>query len=348
MPALSNASLYRRLLAALPEGTEFHTPENAIHPAEFTVPGFGNVRAYLFTVTPDRSASGKRPADEFKIQLIIEGQVRPARGSLELKSAHTVLLGFSPDFGVFVGWEARLYSNFAYSANVQVREPLLIEARNNGWAVAAPRSLKSSTEVRSAFAAGNLLPYLRASREADRRELTGTWREAFMLSKAPHYDAKNLPSRVRDLDMYVQHERQRLNTTRLSRDSKFAPRVKKQFDYSCAVCAVQLEIVEAAHIIPVNDPRSSDEVWNGLSLCPSHHTLFDARRFVVDPDLEIAVDDDTVTFLHDSGRASGIELLTNFRGQKIRAPLFWQSSRELQGRMQEALAYNRKLTGIPE
>lgn len=346
MPALSNASLYRRIRAALPEATEFHTPENAIHPAEFTVPGFGTVRAYLFTVTPDRSVPGARPPGEFKMQLIVDGQARSARGSLELRDAYAVLLGFSPDFGVFVGWEARLYSSFAYSANVQVREPLLIEGRNNGWAVAYPRVLRKSTEVRVAFAAGNLLPYLRASRDADNRELTGDWREAFLLSRAPKFDAENFPSRTRDLEKYIERQRQRLITTRLSRDSKFAPRIKEQFDYSCAVCAIQLEIIEAAHIIPVNDVHSSDEVWNGLSLCPSHHALFDARRFIIEPNLKIAVDNETLAFLQESGRAFGIELLTSFRGQKIRTPQFWGQSPELQGRMREALIYNCSRTGI--
>jgi len=347
VPALSNASLYRRLRAALPENTEFHTPDNIIHPAEFTIPGFGKVRAYLFTVTRDRSTSGARPPDEFKIQLIIQDQDRGDRGSLEMRGAYTVLIGFSPDFGVFVGWEARLYSDFAYSANVQVREPLLVEARNNGWAVAPPRKLKSSSEVRVAFAAGNFLPYLRASREADKQNLLETWREAFMLARSPYYQAEHLPTRSRDIDTYVQRERQRLNSTRLSRDSKFAPRVKKEFDYSCAVCTVQLEIVEAAHIIPINHPQCRDDIWNGLSLCPNHHTLFDARRFVIAPTLEIIVDDDTIAFLQESGRSSGIELLTHFRGQRIRAPSFWESSLELQEQMQQALIYNQTRTGIP-
>lgn len=346
MPALSNASLFRRLRAALPEDTVFHTPENAIHPAEFTVPGFGTVRAYLFTVTPDRSAPGARPLGEFKIQLIVEGQARSERGSLAFRDAYVVLLGFSPDYGVFVGWEARLYSSFAYSANVQVREPLLVEARNSGWSVASPRALRNSTEVRVAFAAGNLLPYFRAGREADVRELTGEWREAYLLSRAPKFDAENLPSRTRDLERYIERQRQRSITTRLSRDAKFAPRVKEQFDYSCAVCAVQLEIIEAAHIIPVNDVHSSDDVWNGLSLCPSHHALFDARRFVIEPDLKIAVDHETVTFLQESSRAIGIELLTNFGGHKIRTPHFWQKSAELQARMRDALSYNCSRTGI--
>lgn len=346
MPALTNHSLFRRLRAALPDGTEFHTPVDTIHPAEFTVPGFGRVRAYLFTLTPDRSPTGVRPAGEFKLQLIIDGQVRGSRGSLNLDGAYTVLLGFSPDYGVFVGWEASLYVDFAYSANVQVREPILLEARDNGWAVAPPRAIKGSTEVRMAFSAGNLQAFLRANREADRRELKDLWREAFLLSKAPYYDAGTFPTRAPELEKYVERERQRLTTTRLSRDSKFAPRVKEQFGYSCAVCSVQLEIVEAAHIIPVNHQRSSDDVWNGLSLCPNHHTLFDARLFVVEPDLVVRIDDETVTFLEQSGRASGIELLTDFEGEKIRAPRFWRQSSETRDRMKGALAYNCALVGI--
>lgn len=345
MPALSNASLFKRLRSALPEDTVFHTPENVIHPAEFTVPGIGNVRAYLFTVTRDQSSQG-RPPGEFKIQLIIEGQARSARGSLALQDAYTILLGFSPDFGVFVGWEARLYVSFSYSANVQVREPLLAEARSNGWAVAAPRNLKASTEVRVAFSAGNLMPYLRASQAADRRDLLGAWREAFMLANAPNHHAGKLPPRARGLEKYVQQERQRLISTRLSRDARFAPRVKEQFDYACAVCSVQLEIVEAAHIVPVNDTHSSDEIWNGLSLCPNHHTLFDARRFVIAPSLEVVVDNDSITFLESAGRASGVELLTRYRGQRIRAPRFWQSSAELQERMRDALNYSCRVSGV--
>jgi putative restriction endonuclease len=345
LPALSNASLFRRLRAALPAGTAFQTAENATHPAEFSVPGFGNVRAYLFTVTRDRSTAG-RPPGEFKIQLIIEGQARGTRAGLDHADAYTVLLGFSPDFGVFVGWESRLYTRFAYSANVQVREPLLIEGRDTGWAVASPRALRQSEEVRVAFAPSNLTTFLRASREADRQDLIGIAREAFLLSRAPNYQARQIPNQTRDLERYVQRERQRLNSSRLSRDSKFAPRVKEQFGYACCVCGIQLEIVEAAHIIPVNDARSSDDIWNGLSLCPNHHTLFDAHRFIVLPTLRIAVDNEAIAFLRESGRASGIEILSDFEGEAIRRPQAWLSSEDLRERMRDALGYIRDLTGF--
>src|SRR6266508_684496 len=182
MPALSNETLFAKLRAALPAGSRFETPAGTIHPAVALVPGFGRTRFYLWTVTPDRSTPGARPPGEFKIQLIIDGQERGARANLNTDGAYAVLLGYSPDYGVFVGWEARHYQNFAYSANVQVREDLLAEGRASGWAVAPPRRSQNELEVRVAFTPGNLPHFLRSSRQADAEEQQGEWREAFLLA----------------------------------------------------------------------------------------------------------------------------------------------------------------------
>ena len=75
------------------------------------------------------------------------------------------------------------------------------------------------------------------------------------------------------------------------------------FDYTCGVCDAQLDIIEAAHIIPVSEEGSVDEVWNGISLCPNHHTLFDSRLLLINADLEISSDDAVIQFLINEGRA---------------------------------------------
>jgi putative restriction endonuclease len=337
MPALSNSALFAKLRAALPPTTRFETPAEVIHPAIAVIPGFGRGRFYLWTVTPDRSTPGARPRGEFKIQLIVEGQPRRTRGRLELEEAYTVLLGYSPDFGVFVGWEARIYTEFAYSANVQVRDGLLTEGRDTGWAIGEPRSLRGTQEVRVSFSPGNLMHFLRVSREADNQELRGPWREAFFLSRVPNFSAETFRGRSAQLQGFIAQERQRLATTRLTRDARFAPLVKEQFEYACALCSIQLEIVEAAHIIPARELDGKDEVWNGLALCPNHHELFDARRFVVSPDLRVRIDRDVLTFLRDSDRSRGEELLTDFEGEMIRAPLFWDQTAQHRDRMRAAL-----------
>jgi putative restriction endonuclease len=241
---------------------------------------------------------------------------------------------------VFVGWEARIYGDFAYGANVQVRDTLLIEARNTGWAVGQFRKLRDTTEVRVAFSPGNLPDFLQLSRQADEDGLFGAWRVAFFLSRVPNHPTARLPARSSQLHTFIDRERTRLTATRLSRDYRFAPLIKEQFAHSCALCGLQLEIVEAAHIIPIREAHSRDQVWNGLALCPSHHRLYDARRFVVTEGLIVRVDLDTLEFLRESNRHEGERILTEFHDREIRRPRFWEESGDDRERMRNALRYS--------
>lgn len=222
MPPLPKRVLRAKLAGALPEGTHFETGVEEVHPAIAVVHRFGRARLYLWTLTADRSAEG-RPAGEHKIQLMLPDQPKGegARASLEIGAgAYTALLGYSADFGVFVGWEAPLYQDVAYSPNVQCREELLLEARSTGWAVAPPRMLKRTPaeEVRVAFTPGNLFHYLRTSRSADNDGEKGRWREAYFLARTPNTKLPPVPKKQKELEEYVERQRERVVATRLSRD----------------------------------------------------------------------------------------------------------------------------------
>src|SRR5882724_7968446 len=56
-----------------------------------------------------------------------------------------------------------------------------------------------------------------------------------------------------------------------------------------AACRTRLEIGEGAHIVPVAEPESRDEPWNGVSLCPNHPRLFDASSCVITSSLRVRV-----------------------------------------------------------
>ncbi len=346
MSALPNRVLRAKLAGALPEGTRFETGTEDVHPAIASVAGLGRVRVYLWTVTADRSAAGARPLGEHKIQLILPDQEKGTTASLDTAGAHTALLGYSADFGVFVGWEAPLYKQFAYSRNVQCREELLWEARGTGWAVASPRRVSNADEVRVAFTPGNLAHYLRASRGADAGKLKGQWREACFLARTPNAKLPPLPKREKELEEYVEKQRERVVATRLSRDGRFSARVKKEFNYACAVCTVQLEIVEGAHIIPVREAGSSDDVWNGIALCPNHHELFDGSAFVINPELLVRVDDERVDYLKGNDLDQGIEVLIDFADKAIRPPDFWDSNAAHRERMKSALKQRVVAAGL--
>ena len=333
MPSLSNAVLHAKLAAALPTGARFETGPDDVHPAIANVPGLGRVCVYLWTVTADRSASG-RPAGEFKIQLILPGQPRDSKASLDVDGPHTVLAGYSPDYGVFVTWEAALYRNFAYSSNVQCREEMLREARDTGWAV-APTAPRRRDEVRLAFTPGNFVHCLRLLKAADAENIRGKWREAFLLANTPN---SKTPIPTRDVVTYISRQRERVAASRLVRDSRFSTLVRIEYQYACAVCGVQLEIVEGAHIIPVRESGSTDDAWNGVALCPNHHALFDGSAFVIRPDLNIRIDQARVEYFRANGLAGELQILTDFHEESIRPPQFWLRDDDLKARMKDALA----------
>ena len=335
MPALPAKTLWSKVNAVLPRETVMLSKQDEVHPSVVDIPDLETFRIYVWTLTQDRSKQG-RPLGVFKIQLILPGQGAGERGSLDLDSMPTALLGYSADFGVFVGWEARLYTDFGYSANVQVRDDLLVEARDSGWAVAPPRTAQGQDEVRVAFRPAHLQRFLTASAEADRIGQEGTAREAYFLSRVPKVAIDDAPSEPNALVAYIESARRMISVKRAVRSSSFAQHVKLEFDYACAVCLTQINIVEAAHIVPVSE-GGPDEVWNGIALCPNHHRLFDSRLLLIDPELVVRVDQTIVEFLTESGKGSGIEILQSHDGHGLRKPSFWNADNALRTCMCDAL-----------
>lgn len=64
---------------------------------------------------------------------------------------------------------------------------------------------------------------------------------------------------------------------------RFRFSVLKHYGCKCAVCPItHPHLIEAAHIRSKAD-RGSDDWRNGLPLCATHHTAFDAHLFAVEP-----------------------------------------------------------------
>ncbi len=70
--------------------------------------------------------------------------------------------------------------------------------------------------------------------------------------------------------------------SRLTRAADFQRRVLFAYGRQCAVTRVQLRLVDAAHILPVGAPGSSDHTTNGIALSPTYHRAFDAGLIYLD------------------------------------------------------------------
>lgn len=348
MAQLTSERLTELLLSALPGAREEPSP-NAPKPVVVSVPELGKVRFYIWTTTPDASQTG-RPQGEHKSQIIIPGTVRGSRQHLEFDNIPTFLLGYSPFYGVFVAWQAERHQDSGYSKNLQVKSDLLEQANETGWAIAEPRRTDNGEEVRAAIHPSHLARFLRLSIKADALKRQGSDRAAFLLAGAPDLDQMHLLARSEAGEKItleeVERERVKATGTRLVRNASFSKLVLNSFGHMCAVCGVQLSILEGAHIIPVHDSKGSDEIWNGLSLCRNHHSLYDRRILLIDPDAYVRANDDTLRVLRDLGRLGGYDsIIGAHRDKRLRCmPDYYGKEAALRRRLHEALSHTFKQT----
>jgi putative restriction endonuclease len=96
--------------------------------------------------------------------------------------------------------------------------------------------------------------------------------------------ASGLDDPIDEDDEMAAGERTRRATTALVRDARFGRQVVSAYKGLCAMCEIDLDLVQGAHIYPASAPLSPDKTWNGLSLCANHHVAFDRHMIWVDPD----------------------------------------------------------------
>ncbi|WP_206047350.1 helix-turn-helix domain-containing protein [Noviherbaspirillum denitrificans] len=125
---VTQEELHRRFVRALgPSSVKSHSSwDSKPFELDLAPPLPQRVRAYMYNAT---RPPGGRPLGEHKVQLIVPGQRRGERGSFDNGDGRIVLLvGYAAEEDVFVLWDAGLYTDFAWSRNVQVKAETIIQA----------------------------------------------------------------------------------------------------------------------------------------------------------------------------------------------------------------------------
>jgi hypothetical protein len=115
-------------------------------------------------------------------------------------------------------------------------------------------------------------------------------------------------------------ERKRHIVERLDRDSRFRESVLAAFGRTCFLCPVGLTIVQAAHIDPVASQTSTDDLENGLAMCPTHHALFDLNVIEINEGFEIKWHDDLLERVMQGHAVSGLDLVKDTTAQILALP----------------------------
>jgi hypothetical protein len=101
-----------------------------------------------------------------------------------------------------------------------------------------------------------------------------------------------------------------IETCRALRDVNFSKRIFTAYAHRCAMCGMQLRLLEGAHILPVADPNSTDETSNGIALCALHHKAYDDGLLTFDDRYRVHLNTGRLKELKKSGHDAG---LTEFR-----------------------------------
>ena len=266
------------------------------------------ILVYIWNLTPG-GPSSIRPEGEFRIQLT---GISPP---LEIRpSTQTLLLGWSEEQQVFAAFNPYHHQQFStQSPSIQVRLDTLEEAAQNGFGFQL-REARQGQEVVVAFSPEMFMEYVLKQYSLHRFL---TYPEVEVLQDAAH--GKEISQeRLR----YVPGERSEVVTTitRKSRDRNFRLRVLHAYRHRCVICHIQLELVQAAHIIPVGIPESTDETANGLALCVLHHQAYDRSLLAVAEDYRVQVNDEKLKQLRLSGLANGEEALRSYASDVIYLP----------------------------
>ena len=295
----------RAILDAFHEAgaTGVHVPEPSAHPRKYLVVRDGqhsSVWVYCWSLTP-----GGRPSlpNEYRIQMTsVQSPL------LMNPDGHTVLLGYDPVREVFAGYDILRHSTFTSgSPSVQVDITTLNQALQRGLSF----QVKTNDEIVVGIRNDMLRFYCE---NAPILHEFG--------SDSTHLDTVSRAARsgnISDRELEQLPQRRQLvvrETARWSRSSSFRKQVLSAYDNRCAVTRRKLDLVDAAHILPVEaGSRSIDHVRNGIALSPTYHRAFDKGLIFLDDVMVMHLNEDAANELTAKGLNAGIDGFAAHLGQ---------------------------------
>ncbi|MBT3209467.1 MAG: HNH endonuclease [Bacteroidetes bacterium] len=254
-----------------------------------------NVRIYIWNLT--HGGGAMRPADEYRIQItgVEQFDLEP--------NGKTLILGWWREGEVFAGFDFNKHNGvLGFSPSIQIREEALRKAHIKGMAAWE----KDNQEIAISFRPDFITEYIR------NLESLHSFGESEQDLEVLEVLTDN-PEEVNDAEIAeVTEERQTtvVSVKKKIRDNSFKSRVLTSYSNHCAFCGIQLKLIDAAHIVPVQHD-GTDETSNGISLCAIHHRAFDRNLVTFNSDYQILTSEKNFDKLKEIGLDGGAEKFIN-------------------------------------
>jgi len=267
------------------------------------------LEVYLWAVTSGGKGRG-RPRER-RIQLTGVDQLTLKAGVM------TIIGGWSDDTGVFAFWDVRRHLGFrAGSPSLQVSLDTLERASVVGMATEV-RSVREGEEIAIAVQPDYLLWYLQ---EYERLySCSGEVSDAASLVEwSPEDDRAFIDLGPNPASQSRRH--QVVSVVRNFREARFRPLVLRAYAYRCCLTGVALRLVDAAHVVPVSDPTSTDEPRNGVALNPLLHRAYDCGLLGLLPGGRTAINSRILARLRKDRLDAGLAFFEEMIPEKMKLP----------------------------
>ena len=224
----------------------------------------------------------------------------------------TLLMGYDQDTGAFAGFDLTQHTVFtAGSPSVQVDRDCLFQALQDGIAFRR----KSNDEVAIGVRSDHLLHYSLQSKTLHR-----IGKEPGMPEVLTQASSGSQIEQETIQDLSIERKRVVTNVRKWSRSAGFRKQVLMAYENRCAVTRLQLRLVDAAHILPVHDAHSTDDVTNGIALSPTYHRAFDHGLVYLDEQFVMRLNSIAKERLSALNLAGGIRQLEDTLNCRIHLP----------------------------
>lgn len=249
------------------------------------------VLIYVWHLTHGGGAA--RPKDEYRIQITGADHFDQKPGE------KTLVLGWWEPMDVFAGFDVRKHlGELGKSPSIQIREAYLRKAYENGFSPCD----KGNQELAIAFRPDFFVEYIRnLAALHDFGQFAEDLGILGIVAERPEINDEEILVTDSTRRMTVISVRKRL------RESSFRARVLTAYGFHCAVCGLQLKLVDASHIIPVQYESSTDETCNGLALCALHHRAYDQGLITIGEDYSVLLSENRVAYLRHVKQIGGLD-----------------------------------------
>lgn len=232
-----------------------------------------------------------RNPNELRIQVTGVDRFRVEEG------AKTLLLGWEQAEQMFAGFDVtkHLISMKGRSPSLQVRRETVNYAKTKAF---FPQT-RDNQEIVVAFRPDFFATYVQELEELHKSaQQPEEMRQLETIANTEiEREIHDIPAGPRKMVL------QQIN--RKVRDARFRRNVLTAYGNRCAVSGMQLDLVDAAHIIPVDHERGTDELKNGICLSALYHRAFDSGLIAIKRDYSIILNEGHMAELHMIGWDGG-------------------------------------------